>query len=176
MAGKRKLFVDEGMFYSLDTSYTNVNGIWLNPMEFMVIHDGTTLGLQTLSLQNLESEEFAFAFLDLLTSIDGYTIDPTTNSIIFIVDKGVIDTEAKAKDYITGFLLNYQMETIEYYSNTDALYTMESYTASGVFLGNTQASSTSVLVSKMLNFDSAQSVNSESGYYYHTFRRALIAA
>jgi hypothetical protein len=138
----------------------------------MAIHSGIALGLQHLSLQGIELEEVIFADLDLLTSIGKYTVDPTTNSIIIIVDKTPIDTDAEAIAEITGLLLNYQMKTLEYFS-TDSLYTMETYSANGTFLGSTQASSTSVLVSKILTMDASQNVNSEIGYQEHILRRAL---
>ena len=175
MAGYKKVFIDRDNFYKLEDSYADVAGIWLNPMEFMAVHDGEVLGLQTLSLQGVALVEVAFEDLDDTESIGKYTVDPTTNSIIFIVDDSMTD-EADAKDEIEGYLLTYKMETLEYYSNTDALYTMDTFAADGTVLGSTQASSTSVLVSKMLVFDSAQDVNNEVGYYYHKFRRALIAS
>jgi hypothetical protein len=169
MAGYKRLFLEERYYYNLEDSYVNVDGIWLYPMEFMSVHNGTDLGLQTLSLQGTEVEEVVFADLDLSTSIGKYTVDPTTNSIILIVAKSpaVIPT-----DYITGMLLTYQMKTLEYFS-TDSLYTMETYSADGTFLGSTQASSTSVLTSKMLLVDTSQAINSAIGYQYHILRRAL---
>jgi len=167
-----RLFLDVDNFYQLNTSYTNVNGIWLYPLEFMDIHDGTTLGLQTLSLQGVEIEEVEFADLDLLTSIGKYTVDPTTNSVIIIVDKTPIDTNGEAISHILGMLIRYEMKSLEFFS-TDALYTMETYSADGTFIGSALASSTSVLVSKMLTLDTYQNVNSEGGYYYHKLRRAL---
>lgn len=172
MAGYNRLFLDTDNFYQLNESYTNVNGIWLNPLEYAVVHNGTTLGLQTISLQGVVMEEVAFASLDLLTSIGKYTVDPTTNSIIIIVDKTPIDTDAEAIAHITGMLVRYEMKSLEYFS-TDALYTMETYSADGTFIGSSLASSTSVLVSKMLTLDTYQNVNSESGFYYHKLRRAL---
>jgi hypothetical protein len=172
MTSYNRLFLDIENFYQLDDSYTNVNGIWLNPLEYAVVHNGTTLGLQTLSLSGVEYEEVAFADLDLLTNVGKYTVDPTTNSIILIVLKATIDTVEKAKNSILGILAVYQMKSLEYFS-TDALYTMETYSADGTFIGSSLASSTSVLVSKMLTLDTYQNVNSEGGYYYHKLRRAL---
>lgn len=172
MAGVKKIFLDEEYFYELKTTYTLVNGIWLYPLEFMAAHSGTALGLQDLFLQGAERTEVAFADLDLTASIGKYTIDPTTNSVIIIVDKSAIDTDEKAINYITGMLLKYQMKSLEYFS-TDSLYTMESYTSDGTFLGSTLASSTSVITSKMINSDSSQDVNSSVGYQYHILRRAL---
>lgn len=172
MAGYNRIFVDVDDFYELRTSYSTVNGIWLNPMEYMAIHDGTDLGLQTISLQGVELTEVAFASLDLIGSVGKYTVDPTTNSIILIVAKGDVSTNELAIDYIVGHLLKYQTKTLEYYS-TDALYTMDTYAADGTFIGSTQASSTSVLVSKMLVLDGSQNVNSTAGWYYHNLRRAL---
>lgn len=172
MAGYNRIFLDTDNFFGLVTSYTNVNGIWLNPMEFAVVHSGTELGLQVLSLQGVALTEVAFSGLDLLANVGKYTVDPTTNSIILIVDKGTISTNALATSHILGMLLYYKMKSLEYFS-TDALYTMDSYTASGVFLGSTSASSTSVLLSKMLVLDTEQNLNNEVGFYYHKFRRAL---
>jgi hypothetical protein len=175
MSGYNKLFLDENAFYSLEDSYTSVNGIWLYPMEYMATHNGTTLGLQELSIQGVVMEEVTFANLDVVGSVGKYTIDPITNSVILIVAKATIDTDAKAIAEITGFLLTYQMKTLEYFS-TDSLYTMESYAADGTFLGSTLASSTSVLISKMMVMDASQDVNSDIGYQSHTFRRALQVA
>ncbi len=172
MSGKTKIFLDDQFFYKFETSYTNVNGIWLYPMEYMKIHSGTELGLQELSIQGTEKTEVVFANLDLLASIGAYTVDPTSNSIIFIVDKTIVDTEQEAIDYIRGFLLTYEMKSLEYFS-TDALYTMDSYCSDGTFIGSTLASSTSVLVSKMMTLDASQNVNSSVGYQYHILKRAL---
>lgn len=172
MSGYKRLFLDIDNFYQLNTTYTNMNGIWLYPLEYMVIHNGTSLGLQELSLQGVEIEEVAFADLDLLTSVGKYAVDPTTNSIILIVAKATIDSDAKAIANITGMLIRYQMKSLEFFS-TDALYTMETFSADGTFIGSALASSTSVLVSKMLTLDTYQNVNSDGGYYYHKLRRAL---
>lgn len=172
MTAYNRIFLDVSDFYQLDESYNNVNGIWINPMEFSVVHNGTTLGLQTISLSGVVIEEIAFADLDLFVSIGKYTVDPITNSIIFIVDKSSVDTNEKATNYIQGMLLKYEMKSLEFFS-TDALYTMETYSADGTFIGSSLASSTNVLVSKMLTLDTYQNVNSESGYYYHKLRRAL---
>lgn len=172
MTAYNRLFLDNSNFYQLNESYSNVNGIWLNPLEFAVVHNGTTLGLQTISLSGVEMEEVEFADLDLLTSVGKYTVDPTTNSLIFIVAKVSVDTDEKAKKYIQGLLVKYEMKSLEYFS-TDALYTMETYSADGTFIGSSLASSTSVLVSKMLTLDTYQNVNGEGGYYYHVLRRAL---
>ena len=175
MTGIIKKFIDVVDFYQLNTSYVNVRGIWLNPMEFMATHDGTTLGLQTISLQGVDLEEVVFANLDLIASFGKYTVDPTTNSIILIVDPAVITSEALAKDYIQGLLLNYNISTIEYYS-TDALYTLETYTANGTLVNSTSASSMGTLVSKMYVLDADLDLNSETSYYSHTLRRALQVA
>ncbi len=172
MTAYNRVFLDNDNFYQLNESYTNVNGIWLSPMEFAVIHNGTTLGLQTISLSGVVLEEVAFASLDLLISVGKYTVDPTTNSIILIVAKADVDTDEKAINYIQGMLVRYEMKSLEFFS-TDALYTMETYSADGTFIGSSLASSTSVLVSKMLTLDTYQNVNSEGGYYYHKLRRAL---
>lgn len=172
MAGKNRIFLDNEYFYKLDKSYTNVNGIWLYPIEFMAVHNGTELGLQEISLQGVVYEEIIFSDLDLFTSIGKYTVDPITNSIIIIVDKTPIDSDVEATNYIRGLLLNYEMKSLEYFS-TDSLYTMETYASDGTFIGSTQASSTSVLMSKMFVLDSSQDVNSSTGYYYHNLRRAL---
>ena len=67
------------------------------------------------------------------------------------------------------------MVTLEYLSD-DALYTMVTTTADGCFYTETRASSTATLISKMLNYDSAENVNDSSGYFEHTFRRALVKA
>lgn len=172
MTAYNRIFLDTDNFYQLNESYSNVNGIWINPLEFAVTHNGTTLGLQNISLSGVVVEEIAFADLDLFVSIGKYTVDPTTNSIIFIVDKSLVDTNEKAINYIQGMLLKYEMKSLEFFS-TDALYTMETYSADGTFIGSSLASSTNVLVSKMLTLDTYQNVNSESGYYYHKLRRAL---
>ena len=172
MTAYNRIFLDIDNFYNLNDTYTNVNGIWLLPMEFAVIHNGTTLGFQTVSLSGVVLEEVEFADLDLLTSIGKYTVDPTTNSMILIVAKADIDSNEKAMNYIQGMLLRYEMKSLEFFS-TDALYTMETYSADGTFIGSSLASSTSVLVSKMLTLDTYQNVNSEGGYYYHKLRRAL---
>ena len=172
MAGTNKFFLDSSYFFKLETSYTNVNGIWLNPMEFAVVHSGTELGLQEISIQGTKFTEVVFADLDILLNVGKYTVDPTTNSIIIIVDKVSVSTEELAKNLITGLLIDYQMKTLEYFS-TDALYTMETYSADGTFIGSSQASSTSVLTSKMLLLDTYQDINSSNGFQYHKFRRAL---
>jgi hypothetical protein len=171
MAGNKRIFLDAENFYKLEESYVNIDGIWLYPMEFMAIHNGTDLGLQEISLQGVVLEEVAFADLDLLANVGKYTVDPTTNSIILIVSKTPL-VEIVPSEYITGMLLNYELKTLEYFS-TDSLYTMETYSADDTFLGSTQASSTSVLTSKMLVMDASQDVNSSIGYQYHILRRAL---
>ena len=172
MAGYNRLFLDTDNFYQIVTSHTNVNAIWLLPLEYMAIHNGTTLGLQTLSLQGVQMGEVTFANLDLLTSVGKYTVDPTTNSVIIIVDKTAIDTSDEAIAHITGMLIRYEMKTLEFFS-TDALYTMETYAADGTFIGSSLASSTSVLMSKMLTLDTYQNINSDGGFYQHKLRRAL---
>jgi hypothetical protein len=176
MTPTKKVFVDgTNDYFDLVDTYVNVNGVWLKPYEYMLTHDGVELGLQTLSLQGVEIEEVAFADLDLADSIGKYTVDPNTNSVILIVDKNEIGSEVTAIRYITGFLLEYGMINLEYYS-TDSLYTMQTFSADGTFIGSTDASSTGLLVSKMNVLDSNQNINSNSGYYYHIIRRALQAA
>ena len=84
MTAYNRVFLDTDNFYELRETYTNVNGVWLNPLEFAVVHNGTSLGLQSISLSGVVLEEVIFADLDLLTSVGKYTVDPTTNSIILI--------------------------------------------------------------------------------------------
>jgi hypothetical protein len=175
MTAKIKKFIDKNDFYSLVSAYTNVNGVWLNPFNYMKTHNGTTLGLQELSIQGTLYAEVAFANLDETASIGKYTVDPTTNSVILIVDKLVVDTDEKAENLIQGVLLVYDADNMEYYS-TDSLYTMETYSADGTFIGSTEASSTGTLVSRMNVLDSDLNINSASGYYYHIYRRALRAS
>ena len=172
MTAKIKKFIDKNDFYSLVSTYTNVNGVWLNPFDYMKTHNGTTLGLQELSIQGTFYTELAFASLDETGSIGKYTVDPTTNSIILIVDKSVINTDEKAQNLIQGVLLVYEADNMEYYS-TDTLYTMDTYAADGTFIGSTDASSTSVLISRMNALDYDLNINSTAGYYSHTYRRAL---
>ena len=61
MTAYNRIFLDNDNFYNLNDTYTNVNGIWLLPMEFAVIHNGTTLGFQTVSLSGVVLEEAEFA-------------------------------------------------------------------------------------------------------------------
>lgn len=175
MSGTVRRFIDLSDFYELDTAYTSVNGIWLNPMEFASVHDGTTLGLQTISLQGVELPEIVYADLDLIGSVGSYTVDPTTNSIIIIVDKAIIDSEEKAKNYIQGMLVVYEYKILEYFS-TDALYTLETTSSSGNTISSSLASSMGTLVSKMYTLDSNLNLNDNNGYYVHTLRRAIQVA
>jgi hypothetical protein len=172
MTSYKRKFIDDGDFYQLDTSPTNVDSIILLPQEFMAVHSGTVLGLQTITLQGVERAEVVWANLDQSGSVGKYTVNPTTNAIYILVTPGTVTTNEGAKEYIEGMLLTYQMATLEAVSD-DALYIMRTETVSGELIGETLMTSTGVLLSKMLNYDSSQDVNSENGYFVHSYRRAL---
>ena len=175
MTAIKKIFLDETYFYSLDVSPTDVNAIRVLPLSFMVAHDGTTLGLQTIALQGVEMAEVIFADMDLTASIDSYTVEPTTNQIMFIVDKTIIDTEAKAIDFLIGLLVKYQMVSIEYLTSTPT-YAMTTLAADGTFVGETAGISTDNLVQKILCLDNGQNINAKPGYYYHVVQRTIKAS
>ena len=171
-----KKFLDFEDFYELNTSYTLVDAVWLNPLEFMASHStGLIVGLETITLQGVAYVEVDFADLDNAGSVGKYTVDPTTNSVIFIVTKGSLTTNQEAKDMLQGILIQYETVVMEYFSS-DALYTLESYSSDGTLLGQTDASSMGTLVSKIYVLDANLNVNNPTGYYIHKLRRALQSA
>lgn len=173
MAGIRKVFIDESDFYSL-TVGVNASQIALNVFPYMAVHDGTISGTQHVFLQGVELVEVAYADIDVLANVGKYAVS-ATNSIIFIVDSATVDTEAKAKNYISGLLLKYQMVNLEY-SGTSAVYTMETRSSDGTLIGTTLASSLTDLSTKMIALDDDQNVNGAMGYYSHVLTRSLVAS
>ena len=171
MTGTKRVFLDFTDYYSLVTTGTNCDQVVLYPKEYMAVHNGTSLGLQKLSIQGTEMVEVVYSAIDALGSVGKYTVDPVTNSVILLVAKGSL-TETTAKKQITGMLLEYNLSTLAYYSS-DALYTMETYSASGELVSSTSASSMTILNNKMVALDTNLNPNSSLGYYEHRLRRAL---
>lgn len=172
MTGNRKVFIDTVDFYSF-TEGDDINIIVLNPMLYAKSHDGTTLGLQVLSLQGSEQEEVVFASFDATANEGKYTVDPDTNSLWLGVDASVITTQALALDYIQGFLLVYQMIDLQY-ASSESLYTMKSYLSDGTFVSNTLQSTFDVLEAKMDALDQNQNINT-GGYNQHVLIRSIEA-
>jgi hypothetical protein len=54
----------------------------------MALHDGTELGLQTITLQGVEIEEVVWADVDEVASGGKYTVDPVSNSIWLLFANG----------------------------------------------------------------------------------------
>ena len=174
MTAIRKIFLDVEHFSAFSTTPTNVNTITLLPFSYMATHDGTTLGLQDLSLQGEKKTEVTYATLDTTGNAGKYTVNPTNNTLILLVDKLTVDTEEKAIKYIIGFLLEYQMVNVAY-SGTDN-YVLKTYAANGTFVGEATGVKMSDINTKVQNYDTNINVNSTPGYYEHVISRVLVAA
>jgi len=170
MAGYKRVFINSEDFYSF-TVGVNANTIRINPMPYMAVHTGSISGLQHLYLQGNELTEIAVADVDILLNVGKYAVD-TSNSVCFVVDKITVDTEEKAKKYIEGFLLVYQMVSLQYSGDIN-IYTMYTYATDGTFIGGTNASSLTDLEYKMSILDKMQNINGITGYYYHILNRAI---
>ena len=172
--GIKKIFLDKENFFELSTSETSVHVIETKTFPYMATHTGVISNLQTVSLQGVKLVEIAVADVDNASNIGKYAVT-TTNSILFVVDDSIIDTDEKAKNYLMGILCEYEMIDLEY-SSTDSLYTMETRMADGTFVGSTSASSLSVLTNKMVCLDTNQDINADAGYYVHTLIRSITPA
>jgi len=174
MAGNCRVFIDINDYNALVTTGSNTNVIQLKVYPYMAVHAGTISGLQTISLQGVAKTEVAIADIDVLANIGKYAVS-ATNVINLIVDKTAVPDAVKAKEYITGLLMTYQMVDLEY-SGTTAIYTMETSSADGTALGTTKPTDLTTLMSKMECLDDDLDVNLAPGYYTHTLIRALIAS
>jgi hypothetical protein len=169
--GIKKLFLDKENFSELSTDEVNVNIIETKAFPYMDTHTGTISNLQTVSLQGVELVEVAVTDIDNESNEGKYAVT-SNNTIMFIVDKTLYDTEEKAKKYLMGILVEYDMDSIAY-SSTDYLYTMETRLSNGTIVGNTSDSSLSVITEKIKCLDANQDINAEGGYYIHTLIRGI---
>ena len=173
MTAIQKKFIDISDFYSFAIG-THVNTITLKPQAYMVVHNGTTLGLQTLSLQGVPLTEVVFSGFDATLNVGKYTIDPTTNSVLYGGDPAIITSQALALNYIQGFLLTYQMIGLSYVGSTE-LYKMSTYYSNGTFVGSTNPTTFDVLSAKISAYDNDVNPN-DIGFYVHEISRALQAS
>jgi len=173
MTAIQKKFIDINDFYSF-TIGMHVNTITLKPQPYMSVHNGTTLGLQTLSLQGVPLTEVVFSGFDATINVGRYTIDPTTNSILYGGDPAIITSQALALNYIQGLLLQYQMISLSYFGSTE-LYTMSTSYSNGVFVGSTLATDFLTLQQKISAYDNDINPN-DVGVYQHTIQRAIQAS
>lgn len=176
MAAIRKLFLDDENFSSLVTSGTNTNLIYLYALPYMKAHTGSISNLQDISLSGVELVEAAEADLDNLSAVGKYAVTASTNQVVFIVAKATIDTETKAKNYIRGMLINYQMKTLSYTSSSPELFIMETRNSDGTLIGETIPTQLTSLSSKISCLDSDVDLNANSGYLVHTIVRGITAS
>jgi hypothetical protein len=173
MGGTKRMFLDYENFGSLDTTPVNVNLVKILPLTYHVSHDGTTLGLQELSLRGVAFEEVIFASIDLPENIGKYAVDPITNSIWLIADKLVVGDIDTARNYIVGLLISYQMVNLAYLTDAET-YSVVTISANGTQIGATGDSlNLSAVVSKISCLDSNLNLNGTQGYYTHIVTRSM---
>jgi hypothetical protein len=170
MTAIQKKFIDVSDFYSFAIG-THVNTITLKPQPYMSVHNGTTLGLQILSLQGVPLTEVVFSGFDATINVGRYTIDPTTNSILYGGDPAIITSQALALNYIQGLLLNFQMVSLSYFGSSE-LYTLSTTYSNGVNVGSTLATDFITLQNKISAYDQDIDLN-QNGFYIHSIQRAI---
>lgn len=174
MTGTRKIFLDESYFSSMDTAPTSVNVIIINPLLYDVSHDGTVQGYETISLQGVNKTEVAYTSRDSAPNIGKYCFNPADNTLCLLVDPAVVTTDALAKSYITGILIDYEMIDLEFYS-TEPQYILNTKYSSGADVGSTTPVTFDIIQARIEALDNGIDVN-VNGYYIHTLTRALTAA
>ncbi len=172
MTAQKKLFLDFDNFSSRIVG-DDLTAIVLDPLPYAKIHDGSIQGFEVLSLQNVEIPQVVFTAYDDISNIGSYCVDPSTNSILILVDSDTITTDQLAKNFIQGILTIYDMISLEYFGSTE-LYQLSTSYSNGVFVGSTNPTTFSVLENKISAYSSDINVN-DIGYYEFKITRVLSA-
>ena len=170
MANK-KIFLDETYFQSFVTSGVNTNVIVTTALPYVFTPTGGIDNKVNVSLQGVEMDEVAIADIDVLLNVGKFAV-ATNSTINFIVDKILVDTEEKAKNYLKGLLVDYILRTLAYNETSPNLYTVQTTTPNGTIVGNTNASSLDDLVNRIECLDANLNINTV-GYYTHTVVHSL---
>jgi hypothetical protein len=171
MTAFKKLFLDDTYFQSLVTTGVNTNVIVTSSLPYVSVPTGTIDGKVDMSLQGVAMEEVAYADIDILLNIGKFAMN-TNSTANFIVDKTLVDTEEKAKNYLKGILAYYEMKTLAYNETTPNLYTIQTSLPNGTIVGNTNATDLSDLVARIETLDANLNINTV-GYYTHSIIHSL---
>lgn len=171
MTALKKIFLDDTYFQSFVTTGVNTNVIVTSALPYVAVPTGTIDNQVNISLQGVEMTEVAYADIDILANVGKFAMN-TNSTVNLIVDKTLVDTEAKAKDYLKGLMVIYELRTLAYNETTPNLYTIQTTLPSGVVVGNTVATNLEGLVARIETLDDNLNINTV-GYYIHTIIHSL---
>lgn len=170
MTAQKKLFLDFDNFSSRIVG-DDLTAIVLNPLPYAKIHDGTVQNFEAITLQNIVIPQVVFTGYDNVSNIGSYCVDPSTNSIMLLVDSSAINSDQLAKNFIQGILVVFDMVNLEYFGSTE-LYKLSTSYSNGVFVGSTNPTIFSVLEDKISAYSSDININ-DIGWYEFTITRAI---
>lgn len=173
-----KVFVDDDLFVSFDTSGTANNVITIGPLEYGISASSTTItnGVYC-SFKGEQLNQVLESDLDTADSEDSFayvTLPAGKNYIKYAVSKTEVTDLDSAKKCVRGMLIDYQLATLTTAGTCkDPLYEVSTYLSDGTLVSPTVACSIADVVRKIQALEANLDVN-EAGYYVHKVRIALV--
>lgn len=171
-----RFFVDDDMFYGLDTSGTTNNMIVIGPIEYSMPSTATAVNPVYCSFRGVPLTQVAETELDDANAEGSfaYVSIPTGNFIKIAVSKVAVPDMQIAKNYVRGLLVDYQLTNLTRAGTCkEPLYEVSTYLSDGTLVSPTVACGMPDIVRKIQALEANLDIN-EVGYYEHVIRVALV--
>ena len=179
MRNNARFFVRPDHFIRLITTGTVNNVIEIGYLDHGMPSDADIENnIVYCSIRGRELEQVASADLDVSGNVDKFSYETITGTgrtvIKLAVDKIDVSSISKAKKYITGLLVDYQLEDLVYANSAqNPLYQFKAYLSDGTLVAVSEACTMDVVRKKMDSLDREASIN-KIGFYEYRIRRATV--